>query len=159
MYVVHVCLSWLGIDYDITWKLDKRYCQHFNYYVIFIRAMYTMYAVCTFIRTIHVSVTSAHLCVRWLCPQLLGSSAIHCSVNISPLSGSIGPRETVPLTLTTTWNSLVMASSNTVHTDFTTCFQELSASCQGWAAVVVVSYSWYNMFCGLFSGFPFSSIL
>ena len=39
--------------------------------------------------------------------QLIGSSAAHCCVSISPMSRSIGPRESLPITLTVTWDTAV----------------------------------------------------
>ena len=52
--------------------------------------------------------------------QPLGSSAAHCNVSMSPLSGNIGPRETISLTLTVTWNSLVWTiTTNTCSTHWT----------------------------------------
>ncbi|CAI8007765.1 Deleted in lung and esophageal cancer protein 1 [Geodia barretti] len=37
--------------------------------------------------------------------QVEGESRAHCSVSISPSSGSIGPRQSLPVTITATWDS------------------------------------------------------
>jgi hypothetical protein len=37
--------------------------------------------------------------------QVEGESGAHCSVSISPSSGSIGPRQSLPVTITATWDS------------------------------------------------------